>query len=385
MKKLTVELNENSYPIIIRDGALEDIRTVLDEHFGAAQPGADGKPGAQKRYFVIVNKTVFKLYKDTIAKLVDTPETLVIIEDGEKYKNFKTLEKIMDKLLKAKIERKDVIVAFGGGVTGDLAGFAAACVLRGVDYVQVPTTLLAQVDSSVGGKTGFNHQMGKNLIGAFKQPKLVLIDPKTLDTLDIRQIKTGLGEVLKYAFIEKTAGAKEVFNFFEHLKNILGNTQTEVKIGEKELLERLKPHWEDIIYTSVSMKAAVVAKDEREQGLRAILNFGHTFAHSIEKMTHYKKYTHGEAVAAGMVMAFNTARLKNLVTEEYYTAAVSLIKDYGLILADMKNFNKEKMYAGMKSDKKVQNAKIRLVLPVSPFEVQIFDDTKEPLIKESLL
>ena len=376
MKKLTVELtNSRSYPIIIKEGALNESKTLLKEHLGAG-----------RRYFVITNKTIAKIYPEFLKGF----ENVIEIEDGEKFKNFKTFEYIISRLLKAKIERGDCIIAFGGGVVGDLAGFAAASVLRGVDYVQVPTTLLSQVDSSVGGKTGFNHPCGKNLIGAFKQPKLVIIDPKTLDTLDIRQIKTGLGEVLKYAFIEKTAlGAnnstsQKNFNFFSFLKNIL-NTVLQDKKTDSALYDALKEYWEEIIYISVSMKAAVVSKDECEKGLRAILNFGHTFGHAVEKITNYKKYTHGEAVAAGMVMAFQAALKRKLIDDKYFSDAVNLIKDYGLISDTMKNFNKEKMFDAMKSDKKVSHSKIKLVLPVKPFEVQLFDDTEELLVKDSLL
>ena len=376
MKKLTVELtNSRSYPIIIKEGALNESKTLLKEHLGAG-----------RRYFVITNKTIAKIYPEFLKGF----ENVIEIEDGEKFKNFKTFEYIISRLLKAKIERGDCIIAFGGGVVGDLAGFAAASVLRGVDYVQVPTTLLSQVDSSVGGKTGFNHPCGKNLIGAFKQPKLVIIDPKTLDTLDIRQIKTGLGEVLKYAFIEKTAlGAnnstsQKNFNFFSFLKNIL-NTVLQDKKTDSALYDALKEYWEEIIYISVSMKAAVVSKDECEKGLRAILNFGHTFGHAVEKITNYKKYTHGEAVAAGMVMAFQAALKRKLIDDKYFSDAVNLIKDYGLISDTMKNFNKEKMFDAMKSDKKVSHSKIKLVLPVKPFEVQLFVVTEELLIKDSLL
>ena len=376
MKKLTVELtNSRSYPIIIKEGALNESKTLLKEHLGAG-----------RRYFVITNKTIAKIYPEFLKGF----ENVIEIEDGEKFKNFKTFEYIISRLLKAKIERGDCIIAFGGGVVGDLAGFAAASVLRGVDYVQVPTTLLSQVDSSVGGKTGFNHPCGKNLIGAFKQPKLVIIDPKTLDTLEIKKIKTGLGEVLKYAFIEKTAlGAnnstsQKNFNFFSFLKNIL-NTVLQDKKTDSALYDALKEYWEEIIYISVSMKAAVVSKDECEKGLRAILNFGHTFGHAVEKITNYKKYTHGEAVAAGMVMAFQAALKRKLIDDKYFSDAVNLIKDYGLISDTMKNFNKEKMFDAMKSDKKVSHSKIKLVLPVKPFEVQLFDDTEELLIKDSLL
>ncbi len=370
MKELTVELNEKSYPITIQKGLLGDIEKHLDN---------------KRRYFVITNKTIQSIYKDFLSRF----ENLVVIEDGEEYKNFSTFEYIIDKLLEAKIERSDCVIAFGGGVVGDLAGFIAASVLRGVDYIQIPTTLLSQVDSSVGGKTGFNHKMGKNLIGAFKQPKKVLIDPNTLETLDLRQLKTGMGEVLKYAFIEKTTGCREFFDFFNFLKNLRaeslsGECSTE-KTDTERLYKNIKKHAEQIIYTSVSMKASVVSKDECEKGLRAILNFGHTFGHSVEKITGYKKYTHGEAVAAGMIMAFNTALARNFIDKNYYTDAIKLINDYGLISADMKNFDKDKIYEGMKSDKKVSHSKIKLVLPINPLEVQIFDDTEEPLIKASLL
>jgi len=361
MKKLTVNLAEKSYNIIIKKGLLQEI---------------EGWLGSEKRYFVITNKTILKIYGSFLKRF----ENLVVIEDGEEYKNFETFEFILDKLLEAKIERTDCIIAFGGGVVGDLAGFAASCVLRGVDYVQIPTTLLAQVDSSVGGKTGFNHKMGKNLIGAFKQPKLVLIDPDTLDTLDMRQIKTGLGEVLKYAFIEKTAQNSEFFNFYNYLKNISKDENF-----NNDFRNILREHIEDIIYTCVSIKSAVVSKDETEKGLRAILNFGHTFAHALEKITDYKKYTHGEAVAAGMIMAFNAAYKRNLIDGGSFRDAVSLIKDYGLVSDDMKNFDKDKMFDAMKSDKKVARSKIKLVLPVRPLEVQLFDDTEAPLIKDSLL
>ena len=368
MKKLTVELKSNSYPIIIHRGLLEDIRKYLDKYIGT-----------DKNFFVITNKTIQKIYGNFLKGF----KNVIAIDDGEEFKNFQTFEFIIDKLLEMKIERTDCIIAFGGGIVGDMAGFAAASVLRGVDYVQIPTTLLSQVDSSVGGKTGFNHKMGKNLIGAFKQPKIVLIDPNTLDTLDERQIKTGLGEVLKYSFIEKTTGSAE-FNLFNYLKTLSDKALSD-NDDKNTLYKELLRHSEEIIHICVSMKAAVVAQDEREKGLRAILNFGHTFGHAIEKITNYKKYTHGEAVAAGMIMAFNAAKSLKLIDEVYFNDTVCLIKDYGLISDDMKNFDKEKMYEAMKSDKKVSHAKIKLVLPVRRFEVQLFDDTEEPLIKDSLL
>ena len=189
--------------------------------------------------------------------------------------------------------------------------------------------------------------------------------------------RTGLGEVLKYAFIEKTA-TNEDFKLFNYLKSLQEKT-------DGNLYESLKKHWEKIIYISVSMKAAVVSKDECEKGLRAILNFGHTFGHAVEKITNYKKYTHGQAVAAGMVMAFQAALKRKLIDEAYFNDATALISSYDLISDDMKNFDKEKMFDAMKSDKKVSHAKIKLVLPSRPLEVQLFDDTEAPLIKDSLL
>jgi 3-dehydroquinate synthase len=264
MKKLSVKFSDKNknYYILIEKGILKSAKSYIN----ALKKYND--------YFIITNKTVWKLYK----KYFEWVKNVVVIEDGEKYKNFDTYKYILDELLNAKIERDDVIIALGGGVVGDIAGFAASSVLRGVDFVQIPTTLLAQVDSSVGGKVAINHKTGKNLIGAFYQPKLVLIDPETLKTLDERQIKTGLGEIAKYAFIEKNCGIKnpKFLNFL-----------MKCDIKNDDDLEK-------IIYHSCKLKAYVVTKDEKEKSLRAVLNFAHTFAHGIEKVTDYKVFTHGE-------------------------------------------------------------------------------------------
>ena len=240
MKKLTVNTKTKTYDIIIKEGLIAEILDYLQQ---------------DKKKFLITNKTIEKLYPD----LVNNFENKIVIKDGEEYKNFETFEFIINELLKRKIERKDLILALGGGVVGDLAGFAAASVLRGVNFVQIPTTLLAQVDSSVGGKTGFNTKYGKNLIGAFYQPESVLIDTNFLKTLPVREIKTGLGEVVKYSFIEKNCSNDENI----HLSNFLNETNPN------------NLDFKEIIYRSVALKASVVTKDEKEAGLRAVLNFGH--------------------------------------------------------------------------------------------------------------
>lgn len=249
-----------------------------------------------------------------------------------------------------------------------MAGFAAASVLRGVNFVQIPTTLLAQVDSSVGGKTGFNTKYGKNLIGAFYQPESVLIDTNFLKTLPVREIKTGLGEVVKYSFIEKNCSNDENI----HLSNFLNETNPN------------NLDFKEIIYRSVALKASVVSKDEKEAGLRAVLNFGHTFAHSIETITNYKKFTHGEAVAMGMKLAFELSYNLNFINKEYFDYAFNLIDKFNLAPIYKIECDKDEYISIMKSDKKVSNSKIRLVLPISKGEVKIFDNIKEDEIKKVL-
>ena len=280
MKNLCINLKKEidlSYPIIIQRGILKNIENLLDN----------------RRYFLITNDKIAKIYGEIVNKF--DKDNRIIIKDGEKYKNLKTVEFILSKLLDKKIERKDCIIAFGGGVIGDMAGFCASCVLRGVDFIQIPTTLLSQVDSSVGGKTGFNDTHGKNLIGAFYQPKKVFIDPDVLDTLDEINFKSGMGEVIKYAFIEKSCGAKEFFNLFS--------------LFEKTRPDEIKEKIEDIIFACVNLKAAVVEQDEKEKGLRAILNLGHTYAHAIEKISNYK-IPHGQAVCIGIKMALRASYIR---------------------------------------------------------------------------
>ena len=347
---------ENEYPIIIGENIIKSAQNYINRHSGA------------NKYLIVTNNTINDILGEKLK--IENSEKL-ILPDGEEFKNFDTLQKIIDKAIEIKLERKDAIIAFGGGVIGDMAGFAAATYQRGIDFIQIPTTLLAQVDSSVGGKVAINHKEGKNLIGNFYQPKVVLADTSVLKTLDKRQLKTGLAEVVKYAFIEKTCNSQEFFNFYDFLKE------------KKELLLNSDINTlAQVVEICCRLKSAVVYQDENEKGLRAILNFGHTFAHAIEKVTNYKTYTHGEAVAIGMKMAFNLSAKMKLIEESYKNESIDLIKSYNLIQKLDINIQLDTVMAAMKLDKKVQSSKVRFVLPVGQGSVEIFDNIDENLIKE---
>ncbi len=319
------------------------------------------------KFLIVTNETVAKLYKDS---LNIGNSYWFVIKDGEEHKNFDVYKSILDKAVEINLERKDCVIAFGGGVVGDIAGFVAATYMRGCDFVQIPTTLLAQVDSSVGGKVAINHQCGKNLIGAFYQPKLVLTDIAVLKTLDFRQLKTGLAEVLKYAFLEKSSESPLNYRLFDFLAQ------------NKNDILYLNPHiLAQVVNICCSIKACVVYQDETEKGLRAILNLGHTFAHAIENMTNYKVYTHGEAVAIGMKMAFELSLMQKLISKEYYTKAIDLMEDYALA-HKITEFDKEKFYNEMFLDKKALDNKIRYVLPCGEFAVKLIADIpKEAVLK----
>ncbi len=328
---------ESSYPIIIEQGCLDNAYKYIKQNSNA------------NKYLVVTNTTIFPLYGE---KLKNDNTEFIILPDGEEQKNTANLNKIVDKALEIKLERKDAIIALGGGVIGDMAGFAAAIYQRGIDFIQIPTTLLAQVDSSVGGKVAVNHKLGKNMIGAFYQPKLVLTDTNTLNTLDERQFKTGLSEVIKYAFIEKSCMAKEDFNLLNFLEN-----------NKKSILNKESETIQELIRICCELKSAVVNQDEKEKGLRAILNFGHTYAHAIENITEYKRYTHGEAVSIGMKLIFDLAKETNRISNDYYERAINLLNNYGLVInLDLKP-NKELFYNIMKSDKKVLNNNINFIIP----------------------
>ena len=353
MDRITISTNENFKSEIIIQG---DLKNNIQNFF------------EDKKYFLITNTTLAKLYPEFLYKF--DSNRVIIIKDGEKYKNIKTFEFIINKLLKEKIERKDCIVALGGGVVGDMAGYVASSILRGVELIQVPTTLLAMCDSSIGGKTGFNSKYGKNLIGSFYLANKVLIDPLFLATLNDYEFKCGLGEIVKYAFIEKSCDKNSQFNLLKFL--------------EENQLEDLKSQIYFLIKASATLKAHVVTNDRLEGGLRKILNFGHTYAHAIETTYNYKGISHGEAVAHGMLYASKLAVIKNIISSDYCEQINNLLQKFELTKKQLK-FKKQNIAKLMLQDKKVQNGKINLLLPTASSEVALFDNIDLLSVEASLL
>lgn len=332
--QLSVDLGDRSYPIFIESGVLTE-----PTHWQSWLH--------HKEVLVVTNETVATLYLQTLLATLAAPgrrlESLVL-PDGEAHKNADTLGKIYDALLQRRFSRKAVLVALGGGVIGDLTGYAAATYQRGIDFVQLPTTLLSQVDSSVGGKTGINHPLGKNMIGAFKQPIAVLIDPGVLATLPKRELSAGLAEVIKYGLIHDA-------DFFVWLEQHLD-----------ELLAQKSDALVTAIARSCRLKAEVVAADETEQGIRAILNLGHTFGHAIEAEQGYGAWLHGEAVGAGMVMACDLSRRLGWIDASVFDRARALIERAGLPVAPPPSMTPDDFINQMSRDKKVESGQLRLVL-----------------------
>ncbi len=332
-RKVVVALGDRSYEITIKRGVLDEV--------GPLVKGL----GLKGRAAVISNPLVFGLYGERTLKGLNEAgfdAVAITVPDGEEYKNQTELSAIYDSLIAHKMERSSPIVALGGGVIGDMAGFAAATFLRGVPYIQVPTTLLSQVDSSVGGKTGVNHPRGKNLIGSFYQPKAVFIDPDVLKTLDGREVRAGLAEVVKYGVIRDKG-------FFEFLEKNSGK------------LTGLGPEIEEAIERSCAIKADVVGRDETETGLRSILNFGHTFGHAIEALSGYGSFRHGEAVAIGMVMASDLSAALGLCAPSTGARVKGLLGSLGLPIGPPR-ITVDKWMESMKLDKKVKDGKIRFIL-----------------------
>jgi 3-dehydroquinate synthase len=346
---LTVELGERSYPIIIGKGLLA-AGIDLSEHL------------AGDNCLIVTNETVAPLYLDRLRDcLPGIKIRQIALPDGESFKTVDTANTIIDELVAAKASRDTTVIALGGGVVGDIAGFASACYMRGVSFVQVPTTLLAQVDSSVGGKTGVNHPGGKNLIGAFHQPNLVLIDTDTLSTLPDREFKAGLAEVIKYgAIIDKA--------FFSWLET---NVQA--------LIDRDPVALAHAIRRSCELKAEVVAEDEKEAGCRALLNFGHTFGHAIENTMGYGEWLHGEAVAAGMVMA---AVMSGIGAAEQ-NRLMALIEAAGLPVKPPPA-GADRLREAMQLDKKAQANRLRFVLLHSLGDAYVTADYAEEALSEAL-
>jgi len=301
----------------------------------------------QKR-LVVMSKKVYKLYAEDLN--FDDDE-IYIFPDGEKEKNYQNYIKIINKATELGLTRKDVIIAVGGGVVGDIAGFAASTYMRGIDFIQIPTTLLSAVDSSVGGKTAIDLPNAKNIIGTFYQPKKVFININFLQTLDKKQYLSGLGEVLKYAFIEESCNYNVPLFLFEFLT--LGCE----KIMEREPLTLIR-----MIEYCLNLKISVVNKDEKEGGLRKILNFGHTLGHALETITKYKKYTHGEAVIYGIFFMLDFAYKKEYIKYSYYKLSMDLLNKYGFHPLE-EVYPTEKIINIMKKDKKANADKITFIVP----------------------
>lgn len=354
MADLSVNINSSSksYPIIITN---EDISGLHKKILSYT---------AGKKFLVIISEKVNKLYGKVLG--FDKSEKFVM-KDGEKEKNFKNYQKILNHALKMQLTRGDSIIAVGGGVVGDIAGFAASTYMRGINFIQVPTTLLACVDSSVGGKTGIDTDFGKNLVGSFYQPKVVLINTNFLKTLDDRQFKTGLGEVVKYAFIEKSCRCEEELN----LTNFISENVEKILSRQPKTLEQL-------IEICIKLKVSVVQKDEKEGGLRKILNFGHTYGHAVEKYTNYKKFTHGEAIVKGMIFAFDMAVKRNLIDVNYKYFADDVIKKFNF--KKIPDYPIEKMIRLMKMDKKADSDYITFILPVDYSIVEEFKFTENDFL-----
>lgn len=355
MQTLKVELANRSYPIHIGRNLISDASLIL--------------PHLKRKHVAIVtNTTVAPLYLDVLRQALQAAGVTVIpiiLPDGEAYKNTETLNTIYDVLLQNRCERSTTLIALGGGVIGDLTGYAAATYLRGVPFIQVPTTLLSQVDSSVGGKTGINHPLGKNMIGAFYQPQLVLADIDTLQTLPAREYSAGVAEVIKYGLIRDA-------DFFDWLET---NMASLMRLDEAVLSYA--------IYRSCQNKADVVAKDEHEQGERALLNLGHTFGHAIENAMGYGVWLHGEAVAAGTMMAANLSQRMGWLNAAEITRIQKCFEAANLPIMPPK-LGVEKYLDLMGLDKKVENGKIRLILQQGIGKSVITSDYDADKLKETL-
>ena len=330
MKTVNVNLKENSYEIIIKHDTLKDIANKIKTVYEG------------NRLAVITDENVYSIYglqlKEAL-KLGGFEVSFIILTPGESSKSIETLSYIYNKLVEFKITRTDLIIAFGGGVVGDVAGFAASTYLRGIPYVQVPTTLLSQVDSSIGGKVAVNLNVGKNLVGSFYQPRLVLIDTKVLDTLPKRYIKDGMAEVIKYACIED----EEFFDFLNNLD-----------------VSNLSSNIEDIVYKCCNIKKLYVEEDEKDTDIRMKLNFGHTIGHAIEKYFDYKKYTHGEAVAMGMYNITVNSEESGYTKEGTSEKIKGILIRFGLEYS-LPEMDREILEQTIKNDKKNLSNKLNLI------------------------
>ncbi len=352
---LTSESIDRSYPIFIDGGLLSD-RELLDDLLQG------------RSVCLVTNDTLSELYLSQVLAALgaDRKVTVVTLPDGEQFKTMMAIEQVLTAALEEKHERSTVFIALGGGVVGDITGFAASTFLRGADFIQMPTTLLAQVDSSVGGKTGVNHPMGKNLIGAFHQPIAVLCDTQTLETLPDREFSAGIAEVIKYGLI-----ADKVFFY-----DLIDNAEA-LKSRDPDVLAR-------VIARCCAIKADVVSRDEREGGIRAILNLGHTFGHAIEKEQGFGKWLHGEAVAAGMVMATRISVSRGYVPSAVLDDLLLFLKTFDLPCTPPSGMTVDVFLRAMQGDKKVQSGRIRYILLSALGEASIVEDVSESEIAACL-
>ncbi|MFV0449262.1 MAG: 3-dehydroquinate synthase [Vibrio sp.] len=355
MERITVSLGERSYPISIGAGLFNDPALL--------------SLSAKQKVVVITNHTVAPLYASKITTLLEQKgciSSVLELPDGEKYKTLETFNTVLSFLLEHNHSRDVVIIALGGGVIGDLVGFAASCYQRGVDFIQIPTTLLSQVDSSVGGKTAVNHPLGKNMIGAFYQPKAVIIDTNCLNTLPEREFAAGMAEVIKYGIIYDEA-------FFVWLEQHMDELYA---LDEQALTYA--------IARCCQIKAEVVAQDEKESGIRALLNLGHTFGHAIEAELGYGNWLHGEAVSAGTMMAAKTAQLQGFITEQQVERILSIFKRAKLLVHTPESMSFDDFMKHMMRDKKVLAGELRLVLPTSIGASEVVKGVPETIIEQAI-
>lgn len=353
MTELRVDLGDRSYPIYIGNNLLAS--GVLASHIRA------------KQVLIVTNETVAPLYLANVkAALQDFKVDECILPDGEQHKTLDTVATIYDTLMRLRHNRTTTIIALGGGVVGDMAGFAAASYQRGVRFIQIPTTLLSQVDSSVGGKTGVNHPMGKNMIGAFYQPDAVIVDITSLNTLPSREYAAGVAEVIKYGLIADP----QFYNW------LIDNRQA--------LLNKEPRALSYAIEISCKNKAAVVSKDEREAGIRAILNLGHTFGHAIETHMGYGRWLHGEAVAAGMVVAARLSMLLGNITQDDVDQLIALLSCFGLPTSIPKDMSVDHFLSLMAIDKKAEDGLIKLIALSAVGQAFVTSDVSPEQIKQAL-
>ncbi len=348
-----------SYPIIIGEDLFSRVSELLLDF------------SSSSKYLIITDQNVSDLYLKSFTNKLSKPFSLFTLVAGEESKNLNNFALICSFAAQKKIERIDTIIALGGGVVGDISGFVASTYERGINFIQVPTTLLSMVDSSIGGKVAINLPEGKNMLGTFYHPRAIITDVSTLRTLPERELKTGLAEILKYAFLAKSCNSLIDKDLIKYLQT-----------NKENILSRDPKSMIELIRICAILKASIINQDEKEKGLRAILNLGHTFGHALENVTNYTYYTHGEAVAIGLKGAFLLSAQKKLISEEYKDEALKLLSFYNLEYKIPENISSNSIYEAMFHDKKTTHNKITFILPTAEAEVGIFSSVlKEEVIQ----